>query len=247
VGGLAHFFEEEGIATTQISLIREHTVTMRPPRALWVPFELGRPLGSPNDPEFQLMVLRHTLALLEAAHGPVLEDFPEDAPVSGAQPLQVACPISLAPPSGALSATEQLLAEFEQEMAQMLAWYDLAIEKRGRTTAVTGRSPQEAAAMVAGFVRDSKKRGNLAGRLNFDVALRLAIEDVKTFYMEAVTAQPGNPTDSTSLADWFWGTTVAAGVIAEVRRICLSIEEPEFQLLGQLLLVPRIQLHRFEA
>lgn len=247
MGGLAHFFEKEGIPTTQISLIREHTVTMRPPRALWVPFELGRPLGIPNDPEFQQKVLRQTLALLAAPEGPVLEDFPEDAPVSGAQPLQVACPISLAPPSGALSTTEQLLAEFEHEMAQMLAWYSLAIEKRGRTTAVTGRSPQKSAAMVAGFVRDPEKRDHQGVRLNFDVALRLAIEDVKACYLEAVTAQPGNPTDSTTLADWFWGTTVAAGVIAEVRRICLSMEEPEFQLLGQLLLVPRIQLHRFEA
>ena len=47
---LAHFFEEEGLPTTQISLIRLHTEITKPPRALWVSFELGRPLGVPGDP-----------------------------------------------------------------------------------------------------------------------------------------------------------------------------------------------------
>ena len=75
MGGLAHYLEEEGIATTQISLIREHTERVRPPRALWVPFELGRPLGLPDDSELQTRVLMAALRLLEAGDGPVLEDF----------------------------------------------------------------------------------------------------------------------------------------------------------------------------
>jgi hypothetical protein len=53
VGGLAHFIEREGIPTTQISLIRIHTEQIKPPRALSVPFELGRPFGAPNEPAFQ--------------------------------------------------------------------------------------------------------------------------------------------------------------------------------------------------
>ena len=35
--------------TTGISLVRENTASMQPPRALWVPFPLGRPLGVPDD------------------------------------------------------------------------------------------------------------------------------------------------------------------------------------------------------
>jgi hypothetical protein len=42
VGALGHFLEREGIPTTGISLVREHTEKIRPPRALWVTFELGR-------------------------------------------------------------------------------------------------------------------------------------------------------------------------------------------------------------
>jgi len=77
VGGLAHYLEDEGIPTTQISLIREHTLQISPPRALWVPFELGNPLGAPGEPELQTRVLRAVLGLLERETGPVLEDWEE--------------------------------------------------------------------------------------------------------------------------------------------------------------------------
>ena len=80
MGGLAHYIEDEGISTTQISLIREHTERIKPPRALWVSFDLGRPLGTPNDAPFQRSVLEHALKLFESPSGPVLEDFPHDAP-----------------------------------------------------------------------------------------------------------------------------------------------------------------------
>ena len=94
MGGLAYFLEDEGLATVLISLVREHTEAMRPPRALWVPFEFGRPLGPPNDPEFQSRVVMAALSLLEAENGPVLEDFPEDAPVHGKRTEAWACPVS---------------------------------------------------------------------------------------------------------------------------------------------------------
>ena len=53
---------------------------MRPPRALWVPFELGRPFGTPNAPEFQEEVLRSALAMLAEPTGPVIRDFGREAP-----------------------------------------------------------------------------------------------------------------------------------------------------------------------
>ena len=85
MSALAHYFEDEGIATTGISLVREHTAGYRPPRFLWVPFPLGRPFGAPDEPAFQSRVLRAALALLERDDGPViLEDFPDDAPLAPA-------------------------------------------------------------------------------------------------------------------------------------------------------------------
>jgi hypothetical protein len=76
------------VPTTQISLIREHTEVIKPPRALWVPFELGRPLGAPDDAAFQKQVLLAALTLLEASAGPILEDFPQNVP-----PLKAADPL----------------------------------------------------------------------------------------------------------------------------------------------------------
>jgi len=80
---LAYYLEDEGLATTTIALVREHALKAEPPRALWVPFELGRPLGPPNDAAFQRRVLLATLALLARRGGPVvLEDFPDQASFS---------------------------------------------------------------------------------------------------------------------------------------------------------------------
>ena len=64
--------------TTGISLVRENAAAMRPPRMLWVPFPLGRPLGRAGDAEFQHRVIAHGLDLLHRPSGPVLEDYPED-------------------------------------------------------------------------------------------------------------------------------------------------------------------------
>ena len=55
--------------TTGISLVRENAESMRPPRSLWVSFSLGRPLGVPNDSQFQHRVIAAALNLLS-----VIED-----------------------------------------------------------------------------------------------------------------------------------------------------------------------------
>ena len=49
MSALGHYIEEEGIATVAISLIRPQTENTKPPRALWVPFELGRSFGPPGS------------------------------------------------------------------------------------------------------------------------------------------------------------------------------------------------------
>ena len=113
MGVLAHVFEEEGLPTTQISLIREHTETIRPPRALWVSFELGRPLGIPNDPVFQTRVVLAALKLLETPRGPVIVDFPEDARHADDLGGAWACPVNLPTEKGDLSEAEALRAAFK--------------------------------------------------------------------------------------------------------------------------------------
>ena len=58
-------------------MVREHTVKVKPPRALFVPFPFGYALGKPNAPQLQHRVLAAAFALLQQS-GPVLVDFPEE-------------------------------------------------------------------------------------------------------------------------------------------------------------------------
>ena len=245
MGGLAHYIEDEGIATTQISLIREHTEIIKPPRALWVSFDLGRPLGVPNDPDFQLSVLKHTLKLFEVESGPLLEDFPDDAPDTVSAPVQVACPVNFHTKPESVSSTSQMIDQFVAEIDQMRSWYDISCKKKNRTTTgVSGLSIDAAAELITQFIEEKSRSALLEDPVLAD-KLRMACEDIKAFYFEAVSAQPGQPTDSSSLANWFWGETSAALVINKVRTICLGETTKSLILLGKLLLVPRSEVHRF--
>jgi hypothetical protein len=76
VGLVASVIEASGIPTVTVSLLREVTEKVRPPRALFVPFPMGYPLGRPNDPELQHRVISAALELLQASDRlPILGDF----------------------------------------------------------------------------------------------------------------------------------------------------------------------------
>ena len=75
VGLIQRAIEYAGITTVSISLLREITEKIRPPRALFVPFPLGYPLGEPHNPDLQLRIMRTAFSLLPHTNVPVLEDF----------------------------------------------------------------------------------------------------------------------------------------------------------------------------
>ena len=78
VGLIASVIERSGIPTVGLSLLREVTDKVRPPRALFAPFPFGYPLGEPNQPDLQHQVISASLALLTATNPlPVLVDFAE--------------------------------------------------------------------------------------------------------------------------------------------------------------------------
>jgi len=91
---------------------------------------------------------------------------------------------------------ERLLSTFREEAAQMKTWYDLAIEKRGWTTAGSNRlSPEQTMDFIVGFLKGDAVDNPLLDIL-LGSALKLAVEDLKSYYLEAVMNQPGQPTDS---------------------------------------------------
>jgi hypothetical protein len=242
VGALGHYLESEGLATASISLIRLHTEKIQPPRALWVPFELGRPLGVPDDPAFQSRVLRHLLALFSEPSGPVLADYPEDAPLSesGNDLSGMTCPLRLdAPQTGEETLEEALL----REIRELQPWYDLARERRQRTTFGASTLPIEDVAKVLFGWLSEPPSAPLASGLSPEALLKLAGEDLKAFYFEAIAGQP-RPLSGRQLADWFWGATVAAKLFVALRERCLRDADPVRQQIGRNLMVPRDQWSR---
>ena len=246
MGGLSHYLEDEGLATTQISLVREHTETIKPPRALWVPFELGRPFGVPNDAAFQTRVLIGALRLLESSAGPVLKNFAEEAPLRQTDGGLLACPVNFSAFTEPITEIDQLLTAFGQEFSQMRSWYDLARKERRRTTAETsGLSGEELIDAIAGFVKDGVSI-RLASEVSSGTALKMALEDLKAYYFEAITIQPGRPTDSSTLADWFWSQTAAAKVISKIRKFCAESSNDSLKRTSNLLIHSQDALHPFE-
>ena len=216
--------------TTQISLIREHTEIIVPPRALWVSFDLGRPFGVPDDPAFQARVLAAVLNLLESLGGPVLVDYPEDAPpVEG--PAALSCPVSFSLPLSGRSNVEKLAAKFMEEIALMRPWYDLAVRDRTRTTVgVSGMAPESMGYLIVGFLN-----GNVPSSQRDDVGpatlFKLAVDDLKAYYFEAATAQPGQEgAAGGTLSDWFWRETVAGKVLYAVRDAHRDCEDEVLQV-----------------
>lgn len=77
VGLVAAELEREGIATVVLQLLREVAERVRPPRALFVPFPHGYPMGKPEDPAQQHAVLEAALRILEdrSLTPPALVDY----------------------------------------------------------------------------------------------------------------------------------------------------------------------------
>jgi hypothetical protein len=74
---IAAELERRGISTVAIQLLREVSLRVRPPRALFVPFRHGHPLGEPGEPEGQRALLEAALRMLEdpTLRSPALLDY----------------------------------------------------------------------------------------------------------------------------------------------------------------------------
>ena len=199
---------------------------------------MGRPFGVPNDPAFQRRVLLAVLRLLEAPAGPLIEDYPENAPQHATQDgdeewKPFACPVnfSRAPTDMGLAALIQ------REIAELAPWYDMTREKRGNSKAsLSGLTPAAAATFVTDFI---DKPGSVSYRadLSIDFALRLACQDIQTYYQEAVAAQPGARA-ALEAQKWFWEETAASKVFFKVRDLCLLSKDEMLRRFGGRYLVP---------
>ena len=229
MGALGHFLEREGIPTVGISLVREHTETIRPPRALWVTFELGRPFGIPDDAPFQRRVMEAALGLLDRTDGPLIADYPEHV-AEEADFTGWACPINLAP-SFASGAADPLAAEIDR----LAVWYDRAVAARGRTTVgVSGLDMPAAGRMVASALVDALPPAQ---------TLKQAVDDLKAYYLEAASAFPA-PGTSRMRKAWLWDETILAKSLIALQPRLAASTDPQHKILGNLTMIPATERHR---
>jgi hypothetical protein len=72
----------------------------------------------------------------------------------------------------------------------------------------------------------------------------MVINDLKSYYYEAITAQPGQESVSSQvLANWFWSETVAGQVLFSIREVSKKSEDVLMKIVGTALIVPTSVRH----
>jgi hypothetical protein len=227
VGVLARVFEEHGLVTTSISLVREHTEKVKPPRALFVPFPFGHPLGEAKDPELQTRVIRAALALLDREAGPVLEDYPED--VYAGEDINLTQASSVSQPD--------VSADVAFEVTTLRPYYEQWVaDHAGRTAVGVTRVDQR---RFRGLVRlleaYAEGRDVDVPEWNAEVPLpqfvRWAADDLKAFYLEARMQQ--KPAASfQELNGWLWSQTALSNLLRNVRDRMRSQGDPKLDAIA---------------
>jgi hypothetical protein len=216
---VARRLEESGLVTTSVSLIREHTEKLKPPRALWVPFPFGLPLGHPDDVAEQRAVLDAVFALLDEKDGPVLADFAgELADDETGTAIQA-------------SAVEQAAVTLglADEVTAMRRYWEQWTERTGRSAVgVSGVAPVKFRGVVRflesyadGGDRDLPERGDTA----LPLFVRYCVDDLRAMYLEArLVMKPGEAPADTQR--WFWGET-ALGAFLRILRDVMNASDDE--------------------
>ena len=205
-----------------MSLVRPVTESVKPSRALWVPFPFGRPLGPPNQPNVQLDVLRRTLALVDEPSGPIIVDYPDNLDEEQEDDTAWSCPVTF-PASVPETESDTLTTQLQQEAQLLQPWFYEGLRQRGRTTVGTSGKTADSIGEMLGILVRFATDGDMTVPDGYahpmPQLLRYITDDVRDFYNEAAISKPGAafpaPLD---LLEWFFLTTVAGDVFYQVRN-----------------------------
>lgn len=233
MSALGHYLEEEGIATVAISLIRPQTENTKGPRALWVPFELGRPFGPPDNAAFQRRVVLTALRLLERDDGPVLiEDFPDNDPRAQPDPAWRP-PFDPVPVEGS---AEAIAARLEAELPALHDAHAVWRARYGRSgVGLSGLPISEAGRYVADWLSGAAPPSPREG-FSAPLLLRFAVDDLKAYYLEAA-AGAARPS-SRQVGDWFWNGTAAGAALHALRQVGSTSDDERLKTIAGNFMVP---------
>lgn len=236
--GLAHYFESEGLATVLVGFVREQMEAIKPARALFLDFPMGRGMGKPNDPNFQKKVIRAAFDLFNEPNGPVIENFPEIIPVKNGR-MGYALPPELVLNISDIGDLNKLLDEIRVEMDTLRPAYDFAVKSRGRTTVGASElNVSDLAPFIAEFfsgeIPKSPRKGLPAIPL-----LKLVVEDLEAYYTETRTHRD-NIDDLELMGKWFWEETKAGRLLLLLEAVSIASDNKVMlQIVEMSLMAPR--------
>lgn len=244
VSGIAHYLEREGLPTTVVALLRQHAELLRPPRALAVPFELGRPFGAPNAADFQRRVLIEALSLLERTDGPVLVDFPDGPPEPDADRATWTAPVEAAQNAGDFGDSQARMDAINSEAELLRPMRDQWVSEQGgrHFDRITPLKLDQIIAFIEGFILDRSMQNPLPA-YPLKQAVKFSADDLKHFYYQAGLSRAGRITDI-ELDNWFFGNTLAGDLLLRLKAGLLSSGVEELKLFAERSLVPSHQAHR---
>ena len=219
---IARVFEEAGLSTISIALVKEHAARVKPPRALAVPFPYGSALGKANDPAFQHKVIAAALDLLQNNDAPVLAEFPENG--EG--------PVSLLQASAVQADSAQSLSDPADELTSLREYYERWVDNQeGRTLVGLTGVPQRRFRGIVRYLQDySQGNGGEAPErpegISEPLFIRWCIDDLKAFYYEARMEQRPSAGED-DLHRWFWGETAMGNLVVELGKHMDASEDPE--------------------
>src|SRR4051794_28103714 len=187
---------------------------MHPPRALYCDFPLGRPLGVPNDADFQHAVLRRAFALLGAPSGPVLDTFPEVISIAESAALSCALPIR----------HDASVPEPVAEATALRDAYDRTHARRGVTSVGRAVDADGIADLVAALLRISQGTAWTEAGLPGDPIS--CAHDLRSYYEEAALSLADAPPDPGAAELWFYETTAAGRTLLAARRAMREQKAP---------------------
>lgn len=218
---LARAIERCGISTVQLASIRSYVERLTPPRALYCEFPLGRPLGKPLDPEYQLRVLRAAFSLLDREAVPVLEQFPDR--IEDASHIPLACPVPAAYHPGLPPAVEEARA--------LLPAYLRQLRRTGRTSVGRVVLAQEVPDAVASMVRIADGEG--LDEVPMAGAPGQVARDIQAYYEEAAAALANTGVEARQAESWFYRNTKAGAALlrAQVALRDAGLPEPVWRFM----------------
>ena len=240
MSGLAHYLEREGLPTVALGLIPLHVSKIAPPRALVVPFELGRPFGAPDTIDLQIAVLVRALGLLERNDGPVLDKFGHKMETTPAG--------NWTPPIEPIPASETTEAgptadDLKEEFVRLQPAYDQWVSGGGqRLDRISGRNPAEIVDLLIEFADNPSMESPMPG-YGTPLAVKFAADDLKHAYYQAALARPDAVTDI-EVDDWFFGATLAGRLLFTLRGKLLQAEDEAVRNFASHAFVPSHQSHR---